>query len=138
MPNTPEKKPPRDVLRAIFRRKTLFLLGASLFAIMAMIGSHYIPLKYTGEARFQRRLDSSESSQKNQNEIEAMRLTLEQNLVGTQAVQAAIESLGLDRGLPRGTDGKLTLRGEMERQEKIKELTKGLLVKWEGKSSLMD
>ena len=49
----------RNLVRQIFRRKTLFLLGAALAAIVGLLGAHYAPLKDTGRTVFERRTDAA-------------------------------------------------------------------------------
>ncbi len=142
MDDAAEKKTPRDLLRVVFRHWRLFLLGASLFAIAALLGSHYIPVKYTGTTIFERRSDPAAG------EIASLRgqssgfgpykLTLQHELAGYNAVERTVNELGMTRGIPRGLDGQLTLAGKMAKQQLIDDLRMNLAVKWEVRSEQVD
>lgn len=142
MAETSEKKTLRDLLRMVFRRWRLFLVGASLFAISAMLGSQLIPLKYTGETKFERRVDpAAEQNAKDRSEsFGSRKLTLEHELIGLDAVARAAEDEGLLKGpdFPRGSDGQLTPQGVTARQELVKRLMGDVKVKWDVRSEQVD
>ncbi|MCX5674774.1 MAG: hypothetical protein NTX87_07180 [Planctomycetota bacterium] len=138
-----QKKTPRDLLRAVFRHRMLFLASAALFAFATLVGSCWWPLKYTATARFERRSDpASEDLVRGKSEsFDALKMTLEHELVGTNAVDAAADDLEKKRllpALPRGQDGKLTAEGRMQRQELVRNLMDVLKVVFVVRSQEVD
>lgn len=139
MPEESKKKTPREVLRMVFRRRHLFLLGSAVFMIGSLVGAHYVPLKYTGTARFERRSDvAAEQGSRNPESFETVKLTLAHELVGRNAVEQVVEELGLTRGLPRDAAGQLSLAGMAAKQELVRELQGALKMKWEVRSVNVD
>ncbi|MBE3096538.1 MAG: hypothetical protein IMZ44_05340 [Planctomycetes bacterium] len=138
-----QKKTPRDLLRAVFRHRTLFLASAALFAFATLVGACWWPLKYTATARFERRSDpASEDLVRGKSEsFDALKMTLEHELVGTNAVDAAADELEkktLLPALPRGQDGKLTAEGRMLRQGLVRNLMDALKVVFVVRSQEVD
>ncbi len=135
-----ERRTPRDVLRVVFRRRWLFLLGSSLFAIGALVGSHWLEVKYTGTAKFERRSDvaARESLQRSSESFEAIKLTLQHELAGRGAVERIADDLGLTRGLPRDQGAHFTDSGELQKQEIVRKLMKDIKVRWEVRSEDVD
>ena len=138
-----QKKTPRDLLRAVFRHRLLFLASAALFAFATLVGACWWPLKYTAIAKLERRADpASEDLVRGKSEsFDALKMTLQYELVGTNAVEAAAEELekkGLLPALPRGQDGKLTADGRMLRQELVRNLSADLKVIFEVRSQEVD
>jgi uncharacterized protein involved in exopolysaccharide biosynthesis len=138
-----QKKTPRDLLRAVFRHRTLFLASAALFAFATLVGASWWPLKYTAIARLERRSDpASEDLVRGKSEsFDALKMTLQHELVGTNAVEAAAEELEKKRllpALPRGQDSKLTAEGKMLRQELVRNLSADLKVNFEVRSQEVD
>lgn len=124
---TQHKKTPRDLLRAVFRRRLLFLSGAAIFAFAALVGALWWPVKYTAMAKFERRSDpASEALVGSKSEsFETSKQVLQQELAGFNALNAAAEDLekkGLLPPLPRGNDQKLTPEGQNLRQQLIRDL----------------
>lgn len=141
MPKEAEKKKtPHDMLRMGFRRRKLFLAGSSLVAILVMMGSHYLPEKYTGTAKFERRLGpAAEGMVGNKSEsFETRKLTLQNELAGYTAVMEVAEKLGLLRGMPRTKDGTLTPEGEMQMQQLINQMRLSTRLDWEVRSDQVD
>jgi uncharacterized protein involved in exopolysaccharide biosynthesis len=138
-----ERKPkatPRDVLRIVARRWGLFLLGASLFAIVALMVSLWWPVKYTGTAKFTRRVDPAAEQLigPKSESFETRKLTLQNDLSGDNAVERAVEALGLMRNLPRTPEGRLTQKGETEKQELIAQTKKNIKIDWEVRAEQVD
>ncbi|HUT57282.1 MAG TPA: hypothetical protein VNA25_05345 [Phycisphaerae bacterium] len=138
-----QKKTPRDLLRAVFRHRTLFLASAALFAFATLVGACWWPLKYTAIAKLERRSDpASEDLVRGRSEsFDALKMTLQHELVGTNAVEAAAEELekkGLLPALPRGQDGKLMAEGKMLRQGLVRNLSADLKVIFEVRSQEVD
>ena len=138
-----QKKTPRDLLRAVFRHRLLFLASAALFAFATLVGACWWPLKYTATAKFERRSDAaSEDLVRGKSEsFDALKMVLQQELAGTNAVEAVAEELekkGLLPALPRGQDGKLTAAGRMVRQELVRSLMDDLKVVFEVRSQEVD
>jgi len=148
MAETSGKKTPRDLLRVVFRRWRLFVLGASLFATAAMLGGQLagelrlVPLKYTGETKFQRRSDAAaeETARARSESFETLKLTLQHELIGFDAVAKAAEDEGLMTGLPHGPDGQLTHQGIIARQALVNRLMlpQTLKVTWDVRSEQVD
>jgi uncharacterized protein involved in exopolysaccharide biosynthesis len=137
------KKTPRDLLRAVFRRRLLFASSAALFAFAILVGACWWPLKYTAIAKFERRSDpASEDLVRGKSEsFEALKMTLQHEFVGTNAVEAAAEELekkGFLPALPRAQDGKLTAEGKMLRQELVRGLSADLKAVFEVRSQEVD
>lgn len=137
-----EKHTPQDLVRLIFRRWRLFLLAASLFAIVALIGLTFMPVKYTGLAVFERRSDpGAEQLSAGMGEsagFEPYKLTLRHELSGYHAVERAVEELGMTKGMPRGPDGQLSQQGLMAKQQLILALMKQIEVTWEVRADRVD
>jgi uncharacterized protein involved in exopolysaccharide biosynthesis len=138
-----KKKTPRDLLRAVFRRRLLFLVSASMFALTALVVSSWWPLKYTAMAKFERRADpASEDLVRGKSEsFDALKMTLQHELVGTGAVEQAVNDLEQKRllpPLPRGQDAKLTPEGQRQRQDLVRKLMDNLKVLFEVRSEQVD
>jgi len=141
MPRETDKRTPRDLLRVVFRRRWMFLLSASLFALVWLVASHYVlPVKYTAETVFERRSDaaSQDSSRNTPESVRSLQLTMPYDLKGYDAVAQAAEDLGLMRGFPRDNDGNLTEAGEARKQDLIQHLLAGLSVTVEFQSEQVD
>lgn len=134
------KKTPRDWLRLLCRRLRLLLLGASLFAVVTLLCAQYVPVKYTAEAKLERRNKmATEGLAKNKNDsFEATKLTLQLDLAGRDAVKGAVEDLHLTKGLPHGSDGRLTDDGLRQEQEIVQKLMTNLKVSWDARSDMLD
>ena len=130
----------RDIVQLIIRRRALFFLGTLAFAILALIVSHFIPLEYTGKAVFEFGLEAAASQISKAGE--AAFGTIKERLVhdgaGYQAVEQAIEGLGLTEGLPRGNDGNLTYEGQARLQEMVEKFMEDIEVTWEARSERED
>jgi len=135
-----DKTTPRAIWAAIMRHRSLFLVGAAIFAIAAMLGSHYLPLQYTATAMFERRSDvASEDSNRNKSaSFRAMKLTLQHELAGPKAIERVVEQLGLVRP---GSGDRSGQRGVTVRERKdklIREIMKRIVVRWEVRSDQVD
>jgi uncharacterized protein involved in exopolysaccharide biosynthesis len=138
-----QKKTPRDLLRAVFRRRVLFLTSAVLFAFVALAGACWLPLKYTATAKVKRQSDSaSEDLVRGKSEsFDALKMTMQHELIGTNAVEAAVDELEKTRllpPLPRGQDGRLTAEGMRLRQELVRNLMDDLKFTFEVRSIEVD
>lgn len=136
-----KRKPtPRDILRMAFRRRRMFVLGAAVFAISALIGAEYMPLKYTGTTIFERRTDTAslETTRSRTEMFESIKLTLQHELVGRTAMERAVTELNLTRGMHRGPDGELTFEGQMAKQELVKRLMDRTQAKFDVRSPEVD
>lgn len=136
-----DKKTPRDLLRVVFRRRRLFLIGASLFSIAALSGAHFFPpVKFTGETIFERRSDvaAGRTLERGSESFETIKLTLQHELAGRDAVESVAEEVGLMKGLAHDLQGQLTRGGEMAKQEILRELMKDVKVTWEVRSENKD
>ncbi|KPJ72330.1 MAG: hypothetical protein AMS14_07975 [Planctomycetes bacterium DG_20] len=113
-----------------------FLVSAALFAIVALVGAQYMPLKYTGTAVFHRHTDPA--AEERAGSFETIKLTLEHELGGREAVKRAAEELGLTRGLKQGADGSLTPDGQKAFQELVQKLMENIQIKWPVRSEQVD
>jgi len=100
----------------------------ALFAIPALIAMPRLPQfekKYTGTAIFEQRTDAATQSRRGEPASfeDMMKPTLQHDLIGRTAMEAAVEELELTKGLPRGEDGQLTREGQMAKQKLTKDLT---------------
>jgi len=140
MPWESRKKTPRDVLRVVFRHVRLLMLAAALFAILALMGATYLPEKYTGVAKFERRVDpAAEELRAGRSESFASRkLTLKHDLAGRAAVERAAVKLHLLEGLPRTPEFELTAEGVRAKEALLRQLQDALEVKWEVTSDQVD
>lgn len=134
---TTKKRTARDLLRVLFRRRYLFFLGAALFAIVVLIAGHYMPLKYTGQTTFQRRTDPAAAGTGGVGSFDTPRLTLRWDISNYASVARAAEELNLIKG-ERTPDGKLTARGELQKQELVNELRRHVHVRWDIKRKEID
>jgi uncharacterized protein involved in exopolysaccharide biosynthesis len=133
-------KTTRDLLRIVFRRWPVFLLGAAFFTVAAIIAAHFVPLKYTGTAIFRIGLEAAADriSPISGETLETVKERLRSDLTSYRAVEEAIETLGLTKGLPRGEDGRLTAEGDRSRLEMIDGIRKNISVQWESRSQQED
>ena len=140
MPWESRKKTPRDVLRVVFRHVRLLMLAAALFAVLALLGATYLPEKYTGVAKFERRVDpAAEELRAGRSESFASRkLTLKHDLAGRAAVERAAVKLHLLEGLPRTPEFELTAEGVRAKEALLRRLQDALEVKWEVTSDQVD
>jgi len=139
MPDT-HKKNARDVLRIVFRRWRLLVLGAAVFAIVVLNGAHAVPLKYTGTAVFEMGLEagSKDITNVSQESFDTVRQRLREDLSGLTPIEEALEALKLTEGLPRGPDGRLTTVGDRRKQEMIEKISKGVAIRWASESRQQD
>jgi len=129
-----------DLLRLVFRRKCLLIMGASLFAVAVLAISHYVPLKYTGKAIFEFGLEAAaqEISRTSNESFGTIKERLAHDLAGSNAVEEAIRQLDLSRHLPRDVEGHLTPVGQADLQKMVDEFTDNLRVVWEARSKQED
>jgi uncharacterized protein involved in exopolysaccharide biosynthesis len=144
MPEDQNRKTLRDLLRVGFRHRLLFAAAFAVFAFAVFVGSLWWPLKYTAMAKFERRSDpASEDITRGKSEsFESLKLTLQHELMGTGALDAAAEALekkGLLPPLPRGVDGKLTPgEGQRMRQDVVRRLLQDVKVTFDVRSTEVD
>ena len=77
-----QEKTPRDLLRAVFRHRLLFLMSAAFFTFAALVGACWWPLKYTATGEFERRADpvSEDLVRGKSISFDALKMTLRQEL----------------------------------------------------------
>ncbi|HOD83817.1 MAG TPA: hypothetical protein PKG77_20545 [Phycisphaerae bacterium] len=142
MADTVKKLTPRDILRIVFRRWRLFFGGALLFAIGVLIAGHYLPVKYTGTTRFQRRTDPSQiagpGGGSGPENWDSRKDTLRWDLSGPNALEQAAADLELTVGMPHGSDGQLTDQGQVLKQELIGQLSRAVRVSWDVRTPAVD
>lgn len=129
-----------DLLRLVFRRRIVFLLGAALFAMMVLVASHYVALKYTGKAIFEFGLETAaeEISRTSRDSFGTIKERMVHDLSGYQAVEKAIEELGLTEGLAHAKDGSLTVSGQSTLQQMVTDFMEDVEVTWEARSAKED
>lgn len=136
MTQSKKKWTPRDLLRIVFRRRYLFLLGTAIFAFVTFVVAHHLPLKYTGTTKFERILDQS-TYDVSVDDFKKERRTLRYELAGHRAVDMAAEELEMVP-FPRQADGKLTEEGELKKVELINKLKAGISVRFDVRSEQVD
>jgi len=137
MADEKKKRTPRDILRMVFRRRLMFVLGAAGFMIAALVGAHqYMPLKYTGTTVFRRHTDPA--AEERAGSFEVIKRTLEHDLGGRKAVKRAAEELGLAQGLKRNADGSLPQESQRAFQELVQKLMKDIQIDWPVKHEQAD
>ena len=116
------------------------MLGAMPFAVVVMVWAHYLALKYTGTAIFERRKDpvAEETTMRGSESFGTGKLTLEHELAGLGAMTQAVEQLGLTRGLARDAGGQLTRESQKNKQQLINQLMSAARVKWVVTSEVVD
>ena len=117
-----------DSLRVVFYHRRLFLVAASLFAIVAMLVSQYVPLKYTATTVFERRSDAAiqDIAEKTSESFKIAKLTLRQELAGKRAAKAAVDEFWQAHGHSLGS-------GPDAAQVKacmVKDVVKNTRIKW--------
>ena len=140
--NKPERKTPRDLLKMLFRRKTLFFLGGALFAIIVLLASHLLPVKYTSSATFQRLNDVGSDSDrtKGRGTFDEMKPSLILRLSGPKAIEGVLHDLKLPEyeALPRTRAGNLTEQGLAAQDQIVRTLGDSVKVHWDTNSDLVD
>ena len=119
-----DKRTPRDILRLIFRRRQMFVLGAVLFTIVTLLASPQVKRQYQATVRFQRRSDQASAADA-ATQAEDVRIRLDHELLGRGAVRQVMEEVGLTRGLAR-MDGELTSDARREQDSIYRELRANL------------
>jgi len=132
-------KTPREVLLMLFRRKTLFLLAAAFFAIIVLWGSHWMPLKYTASATFERSSGAGENEKDNMGFF-VLKPLLYVRLAGPMVLAEALKTdeVGLTKNFPRNPDGTLTAEGQAKLEQLIRDITPNLKVNMSTNSDLID
>ena len=132
-------KTPRDLLRVVFRRPALFLVTAPLVAIAILLGSHWMPLQYTGTTVFERRVDpaAEELTKVKATGFASQKLTLQNQLIGHEAMQYVIDELRLAKVVEDGTSQKAKM-AQMERQALEATLAANLKIDWRISSEEID
>lgn len=140
MPEPTPKTTLNELMKLVYRRRALFLIGAMLFATLVFTFSHVVPLKYSGKTIFEFGLAAAaeEISRSSKESFEATKERLVHDLTGYQAMETAINELGLTAGLPRDDEGRLTLAGQADLQVMVNDFMKHAEVVWESRSHQED
>ena len=135
-----EKKTPRDVLRIVFRHKPLFFLGAAVFALAALVGARFMPVKYTGEAIVEVGLEAAaeQISKASSQSLETVKQHLRFDLAEYQAIELAVAELKKMADMPDSTRVLLTPASEMLEQQLVRDLRSLVKVQWEARSAQKD
>ncbi len=142
MSESKDKKTPRDLLRAIFQRVSLFLMGAGLVAILVAIFFHYWPKSFTSSRTFQRRdkarIALGDKAEKGASFGDVQRSTVETELKRPENIEAAAESIGMLRDLPRDETGEYTPEGLRMLQDRVETWRSNISVKPVTKTAAVD
>jgi uncharacterized protein involved in exopolysaccharide biosynthesis len=97
-------------------------------------------VEYTGTTKFERRSDPAMESAAGRGSMsfETIKLTLTHELAGLQAIERAVDELGLTQGLAHDADGHLTKAGRQAKQELVRGLMQKVNVSWEVRSENVD
>jgi uncharacterized protein involved in exopolysaccharide biosynthesis len=124
-------KTARDLLRVVFRRRWLFVFSGVCVMLVILASAPYWPREYTGEAIFETSADpaSEDIMQRGSYSLEAVQLTLRQELAGRNAIEEALHALKRTEGLPREADGlQMTDQGLMMFQEMVQQVQRRVMV----------
>jgi hypothetical protein len=127
----------RRLIARVLRRALVATLAATT---LAMIASHWMPLKYTGTTKFTLRSDSAGLSPRtgHNDDLEEIRLTLPYELLDRRAVEKVIRDLGLDKGMPHNEQGELTREGKQRQQDLVRNIQEQTKIAWEVRSQEVD
>jgi len=133
-------KTPREVLQMLFRRKVLFLLGASFFAIVVLLAAHWFPLKYTASMTFERTNDISAGRARGAASFEEIKPSMTLRLAGATTLSEALQrdEIGLTKGFPRNGDGSLTTEGRTRLDQLVRQVQPSVKVRMTTNSDLID
>lgn len=161
MPDTPVQRTPRDFARLAFRCRNLFFFTAALFAMVVLIGAHFVPVIYTGTCLLERQVvealgEEGQTGLKGTDAFESGKVTLQYELASEKAVQqaaAAYDLLGnhtpiynacefarlslLAVGMQSG-DLEGSYYGQKRFQEMVAALRSGLTIDWEAQGPKND
>lgn len=142
MSESKDRKTPRDLLRTIFQRMTLFLFTAGLVAILCSVLAHGMPTSYTSHRKFQRvdneAVSMGAGADKGAAFDDVMRSTVVSELKRVEAIRKAARANGMLRDLPIDETGELTPEGKRIEQERIAEWTENLSIEWVSKTDPVD
>lgn len=130
MAEATERQAPGGVFRAVLRRRRLFLVGASLFTIVALLAARHLPLEHSATTEFERWTDAAGKRYPGQESGHSQVVAaLRRDLVGREAVQRVAERLGLMRELPRESNGQLAPAGEAAKEQLVRKVQDDLQVR---------
>lgn len=131
-----QKTYPADMLKLMVGHRWKLLLVAGVCATLVLVASHLLPLKYTGTAVFEFGLESAaeQISKSSKDSFGTIKERLRHDLTGYNAVEEALMSLGLVKGLPHDVDGQLTIDGRAKLQQLVEQVMRGIDVRWEARS----
>ena len=115
----------REVFRVVLYRRWSFLLPFCVAASAVLISSHRLPREYKARTIFERRNPipiSKVLERSGPISMNALRASIQYDMMGPEAMAKVAGELGLTKDLPRKPDGRLTSAG----REKQKSITKGL------------
>jgi len=143
MDETKPKLTWRDAWRVVRRWHVRFVLGASLFAIVVLVGARFWPLKYTGTAAFKRYVKPAIETRVSS--FESIKPALEQEVTSPQAVMQASDALGKAQEFgfewfqtgPKEEDRNMRPK-DRAAEKRLRSLIEGINVVWPVKSTSMD
>ncbi len=115
----------REIFRVVLYRKWSFLIPFCVAASVVLISSHRLPREYKARTIFERRNPipiSKVLERSGPVSMDAMRASIQYDMMGPEAMAKVAEELGLTKDLPHKPDGRLTRAG----REKQKSIAKGL------------
>lgn len=140
MTDEARKHSPHDLLRLIFRRKKLFALAVVILGLAALVGWHFVPVKYTGKTVFEFGLQTGadQLAITGKDAFGTMKERVQQDIAGYDSVEAAATEIGIFEGLPRDEQGELTNEGKAAKSELVQQLASCITIKWEARSKQED
>lgn len=129
------------VLAILSHRRWAFIFPLLTGTLLALLISLYLPRRYVLSTLFERRDDvviTNLVSNNSPYSFETLRRSLNVDLVGYNALTEAVESLGLDRDLPRDANGELTPEGKAAKTAMIGGFARQLEVTLAEKSTYLD
>ncbi len=115
----------REVFRVVLYRKWSFLIPFCVAATAVLISSHRLPREYKAHTIFERRNPipiSKALERSGPISMDAMRASIQYDMMGPEAMAQVADDMGLTKDLPRKPDGRLTHAG----RQKQKNIAKGL------------
>lgn len=130
-----------EIVRIAAWRRWYFIIAAGIASAITLASSLYWPREYTAHCIIERYDDLSLSSIVSANSpfgFQTYRLGLPVELQGFEAVKAAIEAVGLSRGLPRDSRDVLTVEGQQRLQQMAETISKKVDLAFLQKSDRLD
>ncbi len=140
-----KKSTTRDLATMVFRRQAMFIVCAGGFALLALVGVHYLPVEYSTVAKFERRVDDAMASEGmlrgvgGRDALENIQMTLIEELGSSEAIEDVARKLGLVEKQPTTAAASSAGADQPKMQRGIvSQIRKGLDIRWDVQSHTVD